>query len=92
VLKDAARGVVPDEVIDRSKGYFPVPAIRHLEGPMLDRVRDALTAPAARDRALFDQGYVDTLLADPNTPRTTLGANQLWQLALLEMWLQDKGV
>ena len=92
VLKDAARGVVPDDVIDRTKGYFPVPAIRHLEGPMLDRVRDALTAPAARDRALFDQGYVNALLADPNTPRTTLGANQLWQLALLEMWLQDKGV
>ena len=28
VLKDAARGIVPDEVIDRTKGYFPVPAIR----------------------------------------------------------------
>jgi asparagine synthase (glutamine-hydrolysing) len=92
VLKDAARGVVPDEVIDRSKGYFPVPGIRHLEGPMLDRVRDALSTPAARARGLFDQGYVQRLLADPNTPRTTLGANQLWQLALLEMWLQDKGV
>jgi asparagine synthase (glutamine-hydrolysing) len=92
VLKDAARGVVPDEVIDRSKGYFPVPAIRHLEGPMLDRVRDALSAPAARARGLFRTEYVDALLADPNTPRTTLGANQLWQLALLEMWLQDKGI
>ncbi|GAA0453814.1 asparagine synthetase B [Paractinoplanes deccanensis] len=92
VLKEAARGVVPDEVIDRTKGYFPVPGIRHLEGAMLDKVRDALTAPAARERALFRQDYVDQLLADPNTPRTTLGANQLWQLALLEMWLQDKGI
>jgi asparagine synthase (glutamine-hydrolysing) len=92
VLKDAARGVVPDEVIDRPKGYFPVPAIRHLEGPMLDRVREVLSDPAARSRGLFRQEYVDALLADPNTPRTTLGANQLWQLALLEMWLQDKGV
>jgi asparagine synthase (glutamine-hydrolysing) len=92
VLKDAARGVVPDEVTDRPKGYFPVPAIRHLEGPMLDRVRDALSAPPARARGLFRQEYVDALLADPNTPRTTLGANQLWQLALLEMWLQDKGI
>ena len=26
VLKEAARGVVPDAVIDRPKGYFPVPA------------------------------------------------------------------
>ncbi|MEU8813543.1 N-acetylglutaminylglutamine amidotransferase [Actinoplanes sp. NPDC048796] len=92
VLKEAARGVVPDEVIDRTKGYFPVPGIRHLEGAMLEKVRDALTAPAARERALFRQDYVDSLLADPNTPRTTLGANQLWQLALLEMWLQDKGI
>ncbi len=32
VLKTAARGVVPDAVIDRPKGYFPVPAISHLEG------------------------------------------------------------
>jgi asparagine synthase (glutamine-hydrolysing) len=92
VLKDAARGVVPDEVIDRTKGYFPVPAIRHLEGPMLEAVREALSAPAARGRNLFRKEYVDALLKDPNTPRTTLGANQLWQLALLEMWLQDKGV
>ena len=92
VLKEAARGVVPDEVIDRTKGYFPVPGIRHLEGPILEKVRDALTASAARDRGLFRQEYVDRLLADPNTPRTTLGANQLWQLALLEMWLQDKGI
>jgi asparagine synthase (glutamine-hydrolysing) len=92
VLKDAARGVVPDEVIDRTKGYFPVPAIRHLEGPMLQTVREALSAPAARQRNLFRMEYVDALLKDPNTPRTTLGANQLWQLALLEMWLQDKGI
>jgi asparagine synthase (glutamine-hydrolysing) len=92
VLKDAARGSVPDEVIDRTKGYFPVPAIRHLEGPMLETVREALYAPAARARHLFRAEYVDALLKDPNTPRTTLGANQLWQLALLEMWLQDKGI
>jgi asparagine synthase (glutamine-hydrolysing) len=92
VLKDAARGLVPDEVIDRPKGYFPVPAIRHLEGTMLDRVRDALSAPAARARGLFRAEYVKALLADPNTPRTTLGANQLWQLALLEMWLQERRV
>ena len=32
VLKEAARGIVPDGVIDRPKGYFPVPAIRHLDG------------------------------------------------------------
>src|SRR4029079_16751976 len=33
VLKRASRGIVPDAVIDRTKGYFPVPAIRQPEGP-----------------------------------------------------------
>ena len=92
VLKRAARGIVPDEVIDRTKGYFPVPAIRQLEGPYLNRVRDALTDPAARERGLFLPATVERLLADPNTARTTLGSNALWQLALLEMWLQEQGV
>ena len=46
VLKDAARGVVPDAVIDRPKGYFPVPALSHLEGP----VRRARARGAARAR------------------------------------------
>ena len=59
---------------------------------MLDKVREALTAPAARSRGLFRPEYVSALLADPNGPRTTLGANQLWQIALLEMWLQQNGV
>ena len=92
VLKRASRGVVPDEVIDRTKGYFPVPAIRQLEGPYLARVRDALTDPRARQRGLFQAGTVDALLADPNRTRTTLGSNALWQLALLEMWLQQHDV
>ena len=92
VLKRAARGVVPDEVIDRTKGYFPVPAIRQLQGPVLEKVRDALTSSAARQRGLFRDETVSALLADPNTTRTQLGSNALWQLGLLEMWLQHHGV
>ncbi|MCW2859116.1 MAG: hypothetical protein JWP48_824, partial [Actinoallomurus sp.] len=91
VLKDAARGMVPDEVIDRTKGYFPVPAIRHLSGPYLDMVREALHDPAAKSRGLFRQDHLDTLLAAPDEHRTTLGASALWQLALLELWLQAHG-
>jgi asparagine synthase (glutamine-hydrolysing) len=92
VLKRASRGVIPDAVIDRTKGYFPVPAIRQLEGPYLERVRDALTDPAARTRGLFRPEAVDRMLSAPNVTRTTLGSNALWQLGLLEMWLQSVGV
>ena len=92
VLKQAARQVIPSAVIDRPKGYFPVPALTHLEGGFLDRVRDALTAPAAKDRGLFRPDVVDRMLADPNGSLTPLGGNPLWQLALLEMWLQGRGL
>ncbi len=92
ILKDACRGLVPDAVIDRTKGYFPVPAIRQLEGPYLDRVRQALLSPEAKRRGLFRSGPVERMLKSPNRERTTLGSNALWQLALLEMWLQSHDV
>lgn len=92
VLKAASRGIVPDTIIDRPKGYFPVPAIRHLSGSFLDRVRDAVTDPVAKDRGLFRPDWLQRMLADPNTERTTLDANALWQVALLEMWLQERKI
>jgi asparagine synthase (glutamine-hydrolysing) len=92
VLKEAARRVIPSEVIDRPKGYFPVPALTHLEGPYLDMVRDTLYAPVAKERGLFDIDAVDALLADPNGRLTPLRGNELWQIALLELWLQRHGV
>jgi asparagine synthase (glutamine-hydrolysing) len=92
VLKQAARKVIPADVIDRPKGYFPVPALTHLEGPYLDLVRDALYAPAAMERGLFRRVAVDRLLADPNGRLTPLRGNELWQIALLELWLQRHGI
>ena len=89
VLKDASRPLVPAEVIDRTKGYFPVPGIRHLDGEVFDLVRDALTNDAARSRGLYRREALEALLNAPNEGRTTLGANSLWQLAVLEMWLQS---
>ncbi|MEU1725222.1 N-acetylglutaminylglutamine amidotransferase [Nonomuraea sp. NPDC005692] len=88
VLKDAARRLLPAQIIDRPKGYFPVPAVRHVEGALLDLVRDALTSRAARARGLFRPEFVRRLLADPESDRATTGVNTLWQIGLLELWLQ----
>jgi len=89
VLKEACRSLLPADVIDRTKGYFPVPGIRHLNGPVLEMVRDSLTNDAARNRGLYRPETLAALLAAPNDTRTVLGANTLWQLAVLEMWLQS---
>ena len=88
VLKEASRALLPSAVIDRTKGYFPVPGIRHLTGGVLDLVSDTLRSKAARDRGLYRPAALDRLFADPNGIRTRLDGNELWQVALLEMWLQ----
>jgi asparagine synthase (glutamine-hydrolysing) len=89
ILKEASRPHLPAEVIDREKGYFPVPGIRHLSGELLDQLQAALTDPGARTGSVFRHTAVQDLLAAPNEVRTTLGANALWQVALLELWLRE---
>lgn len=88
VLKKVARKVIPNEVIDRPKGYFPVPALKYLQGSVLEWVRDAVTNQKARERGLFNPAYVETLLSDPKSHITPLRGSKLWQIALLELWLQ----
>lgn len=88
VLKEAARRVIPAAVIDRPKGYFPVPALKYLQGEALQGVRDALSSRAARERGLFRADYVQRLLANPAEHLTPLRGSKLWQLGLLEWWLQ----
>jgi asparagine synthase (glutamine-hydrolysing) len=92
VLKDVARKVIPPEVIDRPKGYFPVPALKYIEGPVWDMVNDALTSAKARERGVFQRPYVGMLLENPRDHITKLRGSKLWQIALLELWLQANGV
>jgi asparagine synthase (glutamine-hydrolysing) len=92
ILKEASRGLVPDAVIDRPKGYFPVPALKYIRGAFLDFVHGVLDAPQARQRGLFNRRYVERLLADPEGELTPKGHSKLWQVALLECWLQTQGI
>ena len=83
VLKEVAREVLPAEVIDRPKGYFPVPALRNVDGPVRELVAEALQAPAARERGLFRPEYVAQLLAEPDRARrrpaaTSCGSSACW--------------
>jgi asparagine synthase (glutamine-hydrolysing) len=92
VLKEVARRFVPAEVIDRPKGYFPVPALRYLRGPFLDFVRDIFSRSAARQRGIYRKEFVDHMLAEPGKEMSPKGHSRLWQAALLEGWLQAHGI
>ena len=89
-LKVIARGLLPDAVIDRPKGYFPMPALKYVRGEFLDFMRDILLSQACLKRNLYNRTYVDNLLADPENDRnfTKIKGSKLWHLSLLEYWLQ----
>ncbi len=91
VLKEAARQVIPAAVIDRPKGYFPVPGLKHLEGATLGWVRDLLVDPS-QDRGLFNPAMLDRLLSDPHGQLTPLRGSKLWQMAALNLWLNEQGL
>jgi asparagine synthase (glutamine-hydrolysing) len=88
VLKTIARGLVPDAVIDRKKGYFPMPALKFVRGEFLNFMQDILTSQACRERGLYQRAYVDMLLDAPEQHHTRIQGSKLWHLALLEYWLQ----
>jgi asparagine synthase (glutamine-hydrolysing) len=87
-LKAMARGLLPDAVIDRPKGYFPMPALKYVRGDFLHFMRDILDSAACRQRGLYSRAYVELLLAAPEMHHTRLLGSKLWHLALLEYWLQ----
>ena len=83
--------MIPSEVIDRKKGYFPVPGLKHLQGATLDWVRELLLDPS-QDRGLFKPAMLDRLLTDPQGQLTPLHGSKLWQLAALNLWLSEQGI
>ncbi|MCF7984693.1 MAG: N-acetylglutaminylglutamine amidotransferase [Thiohalocapsa sp.] len=87
-LKAMARGRLPDSVIDRPKGYFPMPALKYVRGPFLRFMRDILDSDACRQRGIYRRDYVDMLSAAPDEHHTRIHGSKLWHLALLELWLQ----
>lgn len=87
-LKNISRGLLPDAVIDRPKGYFPVPALKYVRGEFLEFMRDIVNSQAARNRGLYQRSYIDKLLAAPDQYLTRLKGSKLWHAALLELWLQ----
>ena len=88
ILKRVARGLVPDAVIDRPKGYFPMPALKYVRGEFLDFMRELVNSDACRARGIYQREYVDKLLAAPDQHFTALRGSKLWHMALLELWFQ----
>ena len=83
---------MPDSVIDRPKGYFPVPALKFVRGEFLSFMQDILNSQQCRERGIYQRDYIEKLLAKPEAHLTRIKGSKLWHLTLLEFWLQTNGL
>lgn len=91
ILKEVAREIIPEAVIDRPKGYFPVPALRKMQGEYLKLAKNVFHQPEARQRGLFNMDYIDAMLEDPAAYTGPFGS-KLWQVTLLELWFREHNI
>lgn len=85
VLKEAARGILPDDIISRRKHGFGVPVGRWFRDDLAPYAREVLLDPAAQARGLFQPGAVETLLDEHTRGRRNHG-QRIWLLLTLEWW------
>jgi asparagine synthase (glutamine-hydrolysing) len=86
LFKQAMRGILPDEIIDRPKHGFAVPLDAWFRGELSDFARDLLLSERCRNRGLFNVPYLEQLLLLNERGRDV--GLQLWTVASFELWCQ----
>jgi asparagine synthase (glutamine-hydrolysing) len=89
LLKHAARGLVPDHVIDKPKvGFFNAAVDAWFSTAAGRTASDFLLDPAARYVGIIDPSVVAQLLGRQQSERPSAGAGHaLLSVLMLELWL-----
>jgi asparagine synthase (glutamine-hydrolysing) len=87
LFKQAARGHVPDVIIDRPKKGFGIPLATWLRGPLRQRMESLLASSPAWDLGLLDQA-VFAGWNRRHQQRKADHAKPLWALLVLDHWLR----
>ena len=85
LLKDAARPLLPAEIIDRPKKGFGIPVAAWLNGPLRELANDVLSADALQRAGIFQPTAVQRMLHQHHNMRADL-RKPLWTLLVFELW------
>ena len=84
ILREAMKGILPAEILDRPKMGFPVPVGNWFRGPFKHIVDEYVLGKRAFDRGIFEADFVKKLVAEHNA-----GENhdeRIWSLVNFEIW------
>src|SRR5262245_11339963 len=85
ILKRAAAGLIPEEIINRPKQGFDVPIRRWFNHELREMLDDRLRSARARERGDFNHRAVLAVL-DEHRRGARDNARHLWSLLVLELW------
>lgn len=88
ILKEALRGLVPDEVMFRPKMGFGIPIDVWFRGELKKYAYDTLLSEKAINRRLFKKEAVQSLL-DAHMHTKMNHAFKIWALITLELWFNE---
>jgi len=83
ILKQVARGRVPESIVNRRKQGFSAPIDSWFIGALSSEVRGLLLGDRARSRGIFDPGYLERLLERSLDQKKDIW--RLWSLVTFEM-------
>jgi asparagine synthase (glutamine-hydrolysing) len=84
LFKQAMRGLLPDDIIDRPKHGFAIPLARWFRGELAGFARELLCSDRSRQRGLFRTDQLDRLIRLHEHGRDI--DLHLWTLVSLELW------
>jgi asparagine synthase (glutamine-hydrolysing) len=90
VLKRAALGLIPEEILGRAKKGFGIPVAAWIRGPLRPLFEDLFSENNLKSSGLFDPPKVQELLTTHLAGRADL-RKPLWTLAMLLLWQRRWG-
>ena len=91
ILRQAARGLVPSEILSRPKSGFGLPLKKWLHNEMRELIEDTCSSSAVLARGIFDHGAVRRLIeqdrqgkVDYSYPILAIACIELWARALVD--------
>lgn len=88
ILKEALRGLVPDEVMFRPKMGFGVPIDAWFRGELKQYTRDILLSEKVIRRNIFKKEYIENIL-DEHSKTNIDHSPRIWALLTLELWFRE---
>lgn len=88
ILKEALRGILPDEVMFRKKMGFGVPIEQWFRGDLDGYIRNILLSDRSESRGLFRRAEIEAII-QAHQATAVNHATQLWALLTLELWFRE---